>query len=83
MKDYAAFMGNTKIKGAKDSTLEGNKMGLISHADEWMAMLASRKETQLLFNENAVEDIFEKILESYYLLFLKFEEKMEEIHSAM
>lgn len=83
MKDYAAFRGNTKIKGAKDSTIEGYKMGLISNADEWMAMLVSRKEAMLLFNENAVEDIFEKILESYYLLFLKFEEKMEEIQSAM
>jgi nucleotidyltransferase substrate binding protein (TIGR01987 family) len=83
MKDYASFMGNTKVKGAKDSTHAGYKIGLISDADEWMAMLETRSKASLLSDKNAVEDVFEKILESYYLLFLKFQEKMEGIHSAM
>jgi nucleotidyltransferase substrate binding protein (TIGR01987 family) len=83
MKEYVAFTKNTEVNGAKDSTHEAYKLGLISDAGEWMDMLESRKEIQLLFYENTVEKIFEKILLSYYLLFLKFEEKMEEIRSAI
>jgi nucleotidyltransferase substrate binding protein (TIGR01987 family) len=79
LKDYAAYLGNTNVKSAKESTREGLKMGLITDAEEWMAMLTSRNETSLLFDENTIDALFEKILETYYLLLLKFEEKMGEL----
>jgi nucleotidyltransferase substrate binding protein (TIGR01987 family) len=77
IRDYAAYKRNTAIKGPKDVTREGLKLGLIEDAEEWMAMLKTRDEILFLDNEKSAEDVFEKILEHYYLLFLKFGEKME------
>jgi len=79
LKDYAAYKGHHTIQGPKDATRNGFKMGLIENSDEWMAMLATRNETSFLYKEKSVNEIFEKILEVYYLLLLKFEEKMVEL----
>jgi nucleotidyltransferase substrate binding protein (TIGR01987 family) len=76
MKEYAASKGNTKIKGPKDATREGLKMGLIEDEGEWMDMLTTRNEILSLDSDKSSIDIFEKIMEHYYLLFLNFEAKM-------
>jgi nucleotidyltransferase substrate binding protein (TIGR01987 family) len=83
MKDYSSSKGNKAVKGAGDSSREGLKLGLINDADEWMAMLTSRKETLSMYNKKTAEDLFEKVLETYYLLLLKFEDKMEEIRTGI
>jgi len=77
IRDYVAYKSNAAIKGPKDATREGLKLGLIEDAEEWMAMLTTRDEILFWDNEKSAEDVFEKILEHYYLLFLKFGEKME------
>ncbi|MFZ4704694.1 MAG: HI0074 family nucleotidyltransferase substrate-binding subunit [Bacteroidales bacterium] len=82
MKAFAASQRNNALKGARDVTREGIKLGLISDAEKWMAMLETRKETLLMYKEETADEIFEKTLEIYYLLLLNFEEKMEEIRSG-
>jgi nucleotidyltransferase substrate binding protein (TIGR01987 family) len=77
IKDYAAFKGNKSIKGPEDATREGLKMGVIEDEGEWMDMLTTRNEILFFDNEKSAEEIFEKIQEHYYLLFLKFGEKVE------
>ena len=79
IKAFAASQGNNALKGARDITREGINLGLITDAEEWMAMLETRKETLHMYKEETADEIFEKTLETYYLLFLKFEENMEEI----
>jgi len=83
MKEYALYLENKTVKGPKDSTLEGLKMGLIVDADGWMSMLASRHEITRMYDEESTAVLFQKILESYYLLLLIFEEKMEGLLSEM
>jgi nucleotidyltransferase substrate binding protein (TIGR01987 family) len=83
MKDYAGHQGNHSLKGPEDSTREGVKMGLISDAGEWMAMLSCRKEIAHMYELNTVNELFQKILESYYLLFSKFENTMEGLRSGV
>jgi nucleotidyltransferase substrate binding protein (TIGR01987 family) len=77
MKDYAASHGNNAIKHARDATREGLNLGLINEAEEWMDMLTSRAETLRLYDDEIAAALFEKILETYYLLLLKFEERMQ------
>jgi len=79
MKDYAASHGNNSIKHARDATREGLNLGLIDEVEEWMDMLTSRAETLRLYDDEIAAALFEKILETYYLLLLKFEERMQNL----
>ena len=83
MRAYAGYLGNNTVKGPKDAIREGLKLGLITEAHEWMSMISARNEILQMYNKNSVNDIFLKILESYYLLFSKFEQTMEGLQSGM
>ncbi len=82
MKDYAEYQGNNAISGSRDATREAFKMGLITKAEDWMDMLASRKLTTHTYNSEVVEEIYKKIVNTYHRLFLDFEYKMESLRSG-
>jgi nucleotidyltransferase substrate binding protein (TIGR01987 family) len=75
MREYAVPYGKT----AGEITRQAYKSGLINDMEGWMDMTKSRQDTTQMFNDNKAEILFEKILETYYLLFLKFEEKMGQV----
>jgi nucleotidyltransferase substrate binding protein (TIGR01987 family) len=77
MKDYASSLGNNAIKGARDATRQGLYLGLITNEAEWIEMLSSRTETSRLYDEEIAASLFEKTFKIYYLLLLKFEERMQ------
>lgn len=79
MQKYEYSQSNNTVKGPESAILAGLKSGLITNADGWMAMLKSRKDSSLKYEEESTHAFFQKIMESYYLLFLNFEEKMVEI----
>jgi nucleotidyltransferase substrate binding protein (TIGR01987 family) len=82
MQKYEYTNSNKTVKGPENAILAGLKSGLIKDADGWMAMLKSRSESSLKYAEESTHAIFQKIMESYYLLFLNFEEKMTGILSG-
>ena len=77
MKEYAEYQGSTNIKGSRDATREAFEMGLISGAEGWMDMIKSRNDTSHTYNSGVAEEIVQKIVNTYYLLFLDFEDKMK------
>jgi len=81
MKDYAEYQGNTSVKGSRDATREAFKMQLITDAETWMDMITTRNDTSHTYNEDIAEEIYIKIVNSYYPVFIDFQNKMEEYKS--
>jgi nucleotidyltransferase substrate binding protein (TIGR01987 family) len=81
MKDYAAYQGNPNITGSRDAVREAFKMQLIKNGETWMDMIESRNKTSHTYNEGTAIEIFSKILNEYYPVFLEFRSVMEEKRS--
>ncbi|MDL2319819.1 nucleotidyltransferase substrate binding protein [Alistipes sp. OttesenSCG-928-B03] len=77
MKDYAEYQGYTDIKGSRDATRQAFKMGLIEGADVWMDMIQSRNSTSHMYDEETADEIYDAIVNDYYLAFDNFQTKME------
>ncbi|MEC4048389.1 nucleotidyltransferase substrate binding protein [Flavobacterium sp. SUN046] len=78
MKDYAFFQGNSTIGGSRDATKEAFQLQLIENADIWMDMIQSRNKTSHTYNEEIANEIFSKIINDYFSLFLNFRNNMEQ-----
>lgn len=81
MKDYAFFQGNSTVGGSRDATREAFKLQIINNPDTWMDMIQSRNKTSHTYNEEIANDIFGKIINEYFPLFLDFRNVMEEKRS--
>lgn len=77
MKDYFIYQGNPEITGSRDAIRQVFKAGLITDDEGWMEMIKSRNQTSHTYNEAIANEICEKILSSYHLLFAKFEADMQ------
>lgn len=82
IRDYAAYQGNSEIRGSRDAVREGFSMGLIEKGDVWMEMIKSRNETSHTYEEQTASSIFNKIIFQYFPLFISFRDKMESIRSG-
>lgn len=82
MKDYAFFQGNSSVGGSRDATREAFKLQIIDNADTWMDMIQSRNKTSHTYNEETANEIFGKIINDYFPLFLNFRKVMEEKRSG-
>lgn len=78
MKDYSFFQGNSTVGGSRDATREAFKLQIIDNADTWMDMIQSRNKTSHTYNEATANEIFGKIINDYFPLFLNFRKAMEE-----
>lgn len=78
MKDYAHFQGNSEVAGSRDATREAFQLHLIIEAHTWMDMIASRNKSSHTYNEVTANEIYAKILNEYFPLFLDFKHKMEQ-----
>jgi nucleotidyltransferase substrate binding protein (TIGR01987 family) len=82
MKDYAFFQGNSTVGGSRDATREAFNLQIIENAAIWMDMIQSRNKTSHTYNEEIANEIFDKIINDYFQLFLNFQETMEEKRSG-
>ena len=82
MKDYAEYQGNNNVGGSRDATREALQLKIIEDGEIWMDMIQSRNNTTYTYNEATANEIYHKILEEYFPLFLKFRNKMEEKRSG-
>lgn len=77
LKDYFEYQGNNDINGSRDAINEGFKRGIIADGEGWMNMFKDRNRTSHSYNEATAKEIVENILNSYFNLFLAFQQKME------
>ncbi len=78
MKDYAEYQGNNEVGGSRDATREALNLKIIENGDAWMEMIKSRNKTTHTYNESTANEIYSKIIEYYFPLFIQFRFKMEE-----
>jgi nucleotidyltransferase substrate binding protein (TIGR01987 family) len=77
MKDYLKEQGIQEIGGSKDAVRGANQLELITQAEVWMDMISGRNATSHTYDEEIAENIFLKIVFSFYPLLKEFEIKME------
>ena len=78
MKDFLQDVGEVKMYGSKDATMEAFAAELILDGDVWMGMIESRNKTSHTYNEETANEIFTKIMNEYHPAFLAFQKVMEE-----
>ena len=76
LKDYFEYQGNTNITGSRDASREAFNKGLLENGDEWMEMIKSRNQSSHTYNAAIAEELKDKIIYSYYELFVAFKDKM-------
>lgn len=76
LKDYFEYQGNTNLTGSRDATREAFNKGVISDGEGWMEMIKSRNQSSHTYNEEVADELQDKILHTYYPLFVIFKNKM-------
>ena len=79
IKDYFEYQGNTSIKGSRDAIREAFTTGLIKEGEVWMDTIRSRVQTVHAYDENTASEIAEKVMKTYFPVFVDFKNKMENI----
>lgn len=82
MKGYAFFQGNSTVGGSRDATREAFKLQIIDNVSIWMDMISSKNKTSHTYNEEIANEIFDKIVNEYFPLFLNFRNAMEQKRSS-
>ena len=70
MKDYAEYQGNNNVGGSRDATREALQLKIIEDGEIWMDMIQSSNKTTYTYNEATANEIYHKILEESFRLFL-------------
>ena len=76
IKDYFEYQGNTTITGSRDATREAFDKGLVKDGETWMEMIKSRNQSTHTYNDKIAEELKQKILNSYFKLFIALKDKM-------
>jgi len=78
MKDYFTYMqADQNILGSRDAIQLAFNRGLISEGKIWMDMIESRIKSSHTYNEDTAQEIADKIVQEYYMLFVALQQKME------
>ncbi len=77
LKDFLEFSGQRDIYGSRDATRKAFELGLIDDGESWMDMLQSRNLTSHTYNEEVAEAICRSVVDMYFPLFCRLEEKLD------
>jgi nucleotidyltransferase substrate binding protein, HI0074 family len=79
LKDFMQSRGTQDLFGSKDAVREAFKIGVIENGDIWMDMIKSRNLTSHTYNESAIEEIIDLIVNKYYEEFKNFNQRMDKL----
>ena len=82
MKDYAEYQGYTDIHGSRDAIRKALEMGIIDDK-QWMNTINDRNLTSHNYDDDVATEIYEAIVQTYYPLFCRFEDKMLSLYDNM
>ena len=77
MKDYLEEQGITGIIGSKNAIRHAFNKGIIDEGEVWMDMVKGRNLASHSYDEETVEKLRIKIIETFYDQLVTFEEKMD------
>ncbi|MDR1290671.1 MAG: nucleotidyltransferase substrate binding protein [Planctomycetaceae bacterium] len=73
----SVYQGQTFITGSRDATREAFNRNLIEDGETWMEMIKSRNLSSHTYDGEIIEGLVEKIVNSYYPLFVALKDKMK------
>ncbi|TYG33989.1 nucleotidyltransferase [Lonepinella koalarum] len=76
MKDILQYEGDFE-GGSRTTTRQAFNLGYISQGEIWMEMIKTRNLTVHTYNEDILEDEFNKIISQYFPLLVEFKQKVE------
>jgi nucleotidyltransferase substrate binding protein (TIGR01987 family) len=80
MKDYFTYeQADENVTGSRDAIRLAFKRGLVVDGENWMDMIVSRVKSSHTYNEDTANEIVAKILNSYFDLFMAFNDKMKSL----
>ena len=79
LKDFMQSRGTQDLFGSKDAVREAFKIGVIENGDIWMDMIKSRNLTSHTYNESAIEEVVDLIVNKYYEEFKNFNQRMDKL----
>lgn len=79
LKDFMQSRGIQDLFGSKDAVREAFKIGVIENGDIWMDMIKSRNLTSHTYNESAIEEVVDLIVNKYYEEFKNFNQRMDKL----
>ena len=79
MKDYFAYQGDSSIFGSRDASRMAFNRGIISDGHIWMEMIDSRNKTSHTYDEETIEEIYDKIINLYFPAFEDFIQTMQQL----
>ena len=82
LKDYFMYQGNPDISGSRDAVREAFNKRLIEDGEGWMEMIKSRNQTSHTYNLQIANEIVEKIIHHYSLLFNTLLKKMTALNES-
>ena len=77
MKDYYEDQGETGIQGSKDAIKLSYSRGLITNAEDWFAMVDSRRLSVHTYDENTADEVARDIAETYVGLFIQLQNRLQ------
>jgi len=81
LKDYLEYLGYTELRGSRDTIRQAFQSGLIDNGEDWMHMYDCRRKTGHTYNEDTAGSIAHDILNTFYPLFYKLLEQLENADS--
>ena len=82
LKDLAKYQGVEDIIGSRDAIRFAAKNNLLENAHSWMNMIKTRNETVHTYNEDVANEVVIEILQSYFMLMKRFEQKMQNLRDG-
>jgi nucleotidyltransferase substrate binding protein (TIGR01987 family) len=79
MKDFLEEQGITDIIGSKNAVRHAFNKGLIEDGQVWMKMIEDRDLASHVYDDKTAENLFTKIVNTYFYQFNIFMEKMSSL----
>ncbi len=77
LKDYLEYQGERNLMGSRDATRKAYSVGLISHGQDWMDMIASRNRSSHTYNRETARQIVQAVIERYHPLFNELKVRLQ------
>jgi nucleotidyltransferase substrate binding protein (TIGR01987 family) len=79
LQDYLKHQGIKEVVGSRDAFRLAFQNQLISNGDLWLDTILTRNQTSHLYDESILDEVFEKVVNQYPILFEQLEARMNQL----
>jgi nucleotidyltransferase substrate binding protein (TIGR01987 family) len=79
LQDYLKHQGIKDVVGSRDAFRLAYQNQLVSNGELWLDTILTRNQTSHLYDESILDEVFEKVVNQYPILFEQLEARMNEL----